>query len=98
VINANGSPHLATAGTGDVLAGITAGLLSQGMAPFFAACAAVWLHAAAAQSVGHGLIAEDIPGLLPGIVRTLPDALAGGLPGHIFTHLPLEPAGKSEQV
>ncbi|MCF3629238.1 NAD(P)H-hydrate dehydratase [Thalassospiraceae bacterium LMO-SO8] len=98
VINANGSPHLATAGTGDVLAGITAGLLAQGMAPFPAACAAVWLHAAAAQCIGHGLIAEDIPGLMPGIVRALPGAVAEGVPGHIFTHLPLEPAGKSEQV
>ncbi|HBC08593.1 MAG TPA: bifunctional ADP-dependent NAD(P)H-hydrate dehydratase/NAD(P)H-hydrate epimerase, partial [Rhodospirillaceae bacterium] len=98
VINANGSPHLATAGTGDVLAGITAGLLAQGMAPFPAACAAVWLHAAAAQCVGHGLIAEDIPGLMPGIMRALPGVVAGCVPGQIFTHLPLEPAGKSEQV
>jgi hydroxyethylthiazole kinase-like uncharacterized protein yjeF len=98
VINANGSPHLASAGTGDVLAGITAGLLAQGMDPFPAAAAAVWLHAAAAQRVGHGLIAEDIPGLLPDLVRALPDAVAGGMPGHIFTQLPLEPAAKSEQV
>ena len=98
VINANGSPHLATAGTGDVLAGVTAGLLAQGMAPFPAACAAVWLHAAAAQCIGHGLIAEDIPGLLPGIVGALPGAVTGGVPGQIFTHLPLEPTGKSEQV
>ncbi|MEP2545287.1 MAG: NAD(P)H-hydrate dehydratase, partial [Alphaproteobacteria bacterium] len=98
VINANGSPHLATAGTGDVLAGVTAGLLAQGMAPFPAACAAVWLHAAAAQCIGHGLIAEDIPGLLPGIVGALPGAVTGGVTGQIFTHLPLEPTGKSEQV
>lgn len=98
VINANGSPHLASAGTGDVLAGITAGLLAQGMASFPAACAAVWLHAAAAQCIGHGLIAEDIPGLLPGIVGALPGAVTGGVPGQIFTHLPLEPTGKSEQV
>lgn len=98
VVNANGSPYLASAGTGDVLAGLTAGLLAQGMAPFQAAAAAVWLHAAAAQSVGHGLIAEDIPGLLPEIVRALPKAVAAGVPGHIFTHLPLEPGRKSEQV
>lgn len=98
VINANGTPHLASAGTGDVLAGMTAGLLAQGMGSFLAAAAAVWLHAAAARTVGHGLIAEDIPGLLPTIVRSLPEAVANGRPGHIFTHLPLEPAGKSEQV
>ncbi|MEQ9560844.1 MAG: NAD(P)H-hydrate dehydratase [Rhodospirillales bacterium] len=98
VINANGSPHLASAGTGDVLAGIMAGLLAQGMAPFPAACAAVWLHAAAAHGVGHGLIAEDIPHLLPGIVQGLPNVVANGPPGHIFTDLPLEPARESEQV
>ncbi|MEQ9559239.1 MAG: NAD(P)H-hydrate dehydratase [Rhodospirillales bacterium] len=98
VINANGSPHLASAGTGDVLAGITAGLLAQGMAPFRAACAAVWLHAAAAHRIGHGLIAEDLPQALPGIVQGLPDAVTNGPPGHIFTHLPLEPARESEQV
>ena len=98
VINANGSPHLASAGTGDVLAGMTAGLVAQGMNPFLAAAAAVWLHAAAAGRIGHGLIAEDIPGLLPSIVRALPVAVGGGTPGQIFTDLPLEPADKSEQV
>ncbi|PIW29133.1 MAG: bifunctional ADP-dependent NAD(P)H-hydrate dehydratase/NAD(P)H-hydrate epimerase [Rhodospirillales bacterium CG15_BIG_FIL_POST_REV_8_21_14_020_66_15] len=96
-INANGTPHLATAGTGDVLAGMAAGLLAQGMDPFTGAAAAVWLHAAAARCVGHGLIAEDIPALLPAVIRSLPSALAAGAPGHIFSHLPLEPSGKSEQ-
>lgn len=61
LINANGSPLLATAGSGDVLSGITAGLMAQGMPPFAAACAAVYVHAAAAGDLGFGLIAEDLP-------------------------------------
>jgi NAD(P)H-hydrate epimerase len=62
---------LATAGSGDVLSGILLGLLAQGVVPFFAAAAAVWLHGAAASAFGPGLIAEDLPDLLPEVFRRL---------------------------
>ena len=60
VINANGVPGLATAGSGDVLAGFAGGLLSQGMPAFEAACAAVWHHADAGDRLADGFTAEDL--------------------------------------
>jgi NAD(P)H-hydrate epimerase len=70
-INGNAPPTLATAGSGDVLAGLVTGLLAQQMPAFEAACAATWLHGRAAALFGPGLIAEDIAETLPRALREL---------------------------
>jgi NAD(P)H-hydrate epimerase len=77
-INANAPPDLATGGTGDVLAGLIAGLLAQGVAPFEAACAGCWLHGEAARGFGPGLVADDLIDTLPPALRRL-KALASNL-------------------
>jgi hydroxyethylthiazole kinase-like uncharacterized protein yjeF len=71
VINTTGSPFLATAGSGDVLAGLIAGLIGQGMGSFAAAAAGAWLHGKCGEALGPGLIAEDLPEILPSILKAL---------------------------
>ena len=71
VVNGNAPPELATAGSGDVLAGLVTGLMAQALDPFRAAAAACWLHGDAATEFGPGLVAEDIIESVPGALRRL---------------------------
>jgi NAD(P)H-hydrate epimerase len=71
IVNQNAPPFLATAGSGDVLAGMILGLLAQNMDATLASAAAVWMHGQAAQNFGPGLIAEDLPDCLPEVWRKL---------------------------
>jgi hydroxyethylthiazole kinase-like uncharacterized protein yjeF len=70
-ISENAPAWLATAGSGDVLAGLVTGLCAQGMAAFDAAAAAVWMHGELAVIFGPGLIGDDMPDLLPGVLQRL---------------------------
>lgn len=71
VVNRLDAPMLATAGSGDVLAGMIGGLLAQGMDPFAASCAAVYIHAMAARAFGAGLVASDLPDTIPFVLKDL---------------------------
>ncbi len=79
VITANAPPQLATAGSGDVLAGAICGLLAQGMPSFEAACAAVWLHGDAAQRLGPRIIADDLPVAMAAALGSLIDSAGGSV-------------------
>lgn len=69
VVNEHATPWLATAGAGDVLAGVIGGLLAQGMESFWAACAGVWIHGGAALRFGPGLTSPDIIAGIPAVLR-----------------------------
>jgi NAD(P)H-hydrate epimerase len=74
-ITSNAPPTLATAGSGDVLSGLIGGLLAQGFDSYNAAAAATWLHGEAAFRFGPGLIAEDLPELLPAVLAALKERI-----------------------
>ncbi len=71
VVNTHATPFLATAGSGDVLAGLIGGLMAQGLDPFDAACAGAWMHGDAGLRAGPGMTAEDLDGALRQAVADL---------------------------
>ncbi|MFN3314023.1 MAG: NAD(P)H-hydrate dehydratase, partial [Hyphomonas sp.] len=71
IVNTHATRWLATAGSGDALAGIIAGFMAQGVDTFLAAAIGTWLHGEAGRRVGAGLIAEDIEAQLPFILSAL---------------------------
>jgi NAD(P)H-hydrate epimerase len=74
IVSSHAPPTLATAGSGDVLAGLIGGLMAQGVDSYKAAAMAAWLHGEAAFRFGPGLISEDLPDLLPDVLSDLKDA------------------------
>jgi len=74
VVNCNAPPWLATAGAGDVLAGMILGLIAQKMPVFQAACASAWIHGQTATIHGPGLIAEDIVEGIPSVLKEIIDS------------------------
>lgn len=80
IINANAPAWLATGGAGDVLSGMIAGLMAQGMTPWLATAAAAWLHGQAARRFGPGLVADDLVQSLPRVLRRLYRETHGGEP------------------
>ena len=90
IINSNSVPQLATGGSGDVLTGIIAGLLAQGMDAFHAAAAGAWLHCEAAATIGPGLIADDLPEALPQVLKKLAEMtiVEGIVPPEVMSCMP----------
>jgi hydroxyethylthiazole kinase-like uncharacterized protein yjeF len=78
VVNTRGTPFLATAGSGDVLAGVIAGLIGQGMVSFEAAAAGAWIHGRAGELFGPGLISEDLTEILPRVLSELAEQTGAG--------------------
>lgn len=71
IVNRHASPYLAKAGSGDVLAGMIAGLAAQGMSPFDASCAGVWMHGESARRFGPGLVPDDLIDGIPSVLASL---------------------------